>query len=328
MITRIKNKLHALIFWQTGFGEVANKLNDLKLFYKYSFTGKKIQSQENFQAFLTKQYHIVEKGLALPNPRKGFGKPKIELLIEKTQQYIQQYGEDRISRNVKETLQHYLERNDELKTNDFSYYTTIVNFINNQINGTSGGVKLITLQDIENAVAIDFESFLKTRTSVRNYSDENVTCTEVEKAVELARFTPSVCNRQSWKVHYITNKDLKNKLLKLQGGSNGFTDSINQLLIISVDTRKFTQLESNQVFVDGGLFSMNLLLGLHAQKIASCCLNLCVPYTVENTIKTVANIPDPERLIMMIGIGKFKESFEVAISDRKLTSEILVSLNK
>ncbi|HEY6143540.1 MAG TPA: nitroreductase family protein [Flavobacterium sp.] len=323
MMSRIKNKLHALVFWQTRLGEIANKLNDLKLFYKYSFTEKKINSQESYQAFLTKQYHIVEKGLALPDPRKGFGKPKIILLIKKANRYIEQYGEDRIIVNIKETVQHYLDRNTELETNDLNYYNTIINFINNHKTCLNGGVKLMKLSEIETAVAIDFECFLKTRTSVRDFSEEDVRIEEVEKVVDLARFTPSVCNRQSWKVYLISNKELKNELLKLQGGNNGFTDSINKLLIVSVDTRKFTQLESNQIFVDGGLFSMNLLLSLHSQKIASCCLNLCVPYIIENKIKKLANIPQAERLIMMIGIGKFKENFEVAISDRRDLTDIL-----
>ena len=82
-------------------------------------------------------------------------------------------------------------------------------------------------------------------------------------------------------------------------------------------------MESNQAFVDGGLFSMRLLLSLHSQEIASCCLNTCLPYLDEVEIKKIANIPQSERLIMMIGIGNYKETYEVAISDRVPLSEIL-----
>ncbi len=325
MIGRLKGKLHAFIFWQTRLGEIANKINDLKLFYKYSFTEKKIKSKESYVAFLTKQYHIVEKGLALPDPRKGFGKPKILLLINKSKEYLSLYEEDKLINNIKETLQQYLIRNPQLKVVDQSYYSTIFDFIKSNISvDNRGGVKSLSLNEINNYTNINFDDFIKSRTSVRNFSKESVLKEDVEKAVDLARFTPSVCNRQSWKVYYFRNKELKNKLLKLQGGNNGFTESINQVLIVTVDTRKFTQLESNQMFVDGGLFAMNLLLGLHAQQIASCCLNTCVPYTVENKIKDLAKIPESERLIMMIGIGKFKDNFEVAISDRKLKEELLV----
>ncbi|WP_339661498.1 nitroreductase family protein [Croceibacter atlanticus] len=324
MLHRVKRKIHAIVFWQTRLGEFVNKVNDLKLFYKYSFTQKKIKSKESYQAFLTKQYHIVEKGLALPNPRKGFGKAKILLLINKANEYNSQYPEDRLIRNVKETLQEYLNRNPQLYEVDLEYYSTIINFINNNRSSLMGGVKPMNFKDIKSYTDINYEDFVKSRTSVRNYSKVNVLKEDVKKAVELARFTPSVCNRQSWQVHYFRDKEMKNQLLSLQGGNNGFTDSINQLLIVTGDTRKFTQLESNQLFIDGGLFAMNLLLGLHAQHIASCCLNTCLPFTIENKIKSLGNIPRSERLIMMIGIGNFKDSFEVAISNRKIINEILV----
>ena len=179
-----------------------------------------------------------------------------------------------------------------------------------------------TKNQIQDAVNIDFENFIKSRTSVRNFSDKEVLEKEVYKAVDIARYTPSVCNRQSWKVHYFGDRNKMNTILNLQNGNNGFTETINKLLIITADTKKFTKLESNQVFVDGGLFAMNLLLALHAQNIASCCLNTCLPYVDEKKIKRIGNIPNSERLIMMIGIGKQKDSFEVAISERVAVEQI------
>jgi hypothetical protein len=53
-------------------------------------------------------------------------------------------------------------------------------------------------------------------------------------------------------VHYYKDRDIKNSLLKLQGGNGGFTDSINQLLIVTSEVRRFIKLESYQVYVDGG----------------------------------------------------------------------------
>jgi len=187
----------------------------------------------------------------------------------------------------------------------------------------NGGVKKMTKREIQVTTAIDFENFMKSRTSVRNYAKDEVLDKEVYKAIELARFTPSVCNRQSWKVHYYKDEMLKKELLKLQNGNNGFSDSINKLIIVTTDTKKFTKLEGNQVFIDGGMFAMSLVLALHAQGVASCCLNTCLPYVDEKKIKQIGSIPNSERLIMMIGIGKYKDSFEVAISNRIPVDSIL-----
>ncbi|MBC7642934.1 MAG: nitroreductase family protein [Flavobacterium sp.] len=323
MIQKIKAKIYAICFWQTGFGEILNKIVDLKIFYQYSFTEKKQNSQESLRAFLTKQYHIIEKGLALPNPRAGFGKPKIELLIYKSNNYIAQYGSDDLIINIKETLKSYLNKNQNLEKSDLIFYKLTSNFVANISTSKNGGTKFVTKSEIKNSINLDFESFIKSRSSVRNFDESNILPEKIQKAVELARFAPSVCNRQSWKLHYYKDKKLKNELLKLQAGSNGFTDSINQLLIITTDTKNFTKLESNQVYVDGGLFAMSLLLSLHSQEIASCCLNTCVTYVVEQKIKKLGKIPKSQKLIMMVGIGNFKENYEVAISNRFAVNEIL-----
>ena len=323
MMQKIKAKIYAICFWQTGFGEILNKIADLKIFYKYSFTEKQQNSQESLRAFLTKQYHIIEKGLALPNPRAGFGKPKIELLISKSNNYIAQYNSDDLIINIKETLKSYLNKNQNLEESDLIFYNLISNFVADISISKNGGTKFVTKKEIQNAINIDFKTFIKSRSSVRNFDESNVLPDKIQKAVELARFAPSVCNRQSWKLHYYKDQNIKNELLKLQAGSNGFTDSINQLLIITTDTKNFTKLESNQIYVDGGLFAMSLLLSLHAQEIASCCLNTCVTYIVEQKIKKLGEIPKSQKLIMMVGIGNFKENYEVAISKRFAVNKIL-----
>jgi nitroreductase len=323
-INKLKSKVHAIIFWQTNIGELLNNIYDLRLFLKYRFTERKLKSKTNYQAFLTKQYHIIEKGLALPESRKAFGKPKIKLLIYKSLEYLDKFGYDILISNIQGSLKQYLDRNNELKIEDLDFYNFISEFLINSNTESNGGVKMINLNELKQCINIDYEGFVKSRTSVRNFSKEDILDSEIIKAVEIARFTPSVCNRQSWKVYYFKDEIIKKRLLNLQGGNNGFTDSINKLLIIATDVRRFTKLESNQIYTDGGLFAMNLLLSLHSQGIGSCCLNTCVPFTVEKEIKLIARIPDSEKLIMMIGIGKFKLDFEVAISNKLLPEEIIV----
>ncbi len=324
MIKKIKAKLYSLFFWQSSLGEIFNKLYDLNIFLSNYFTTSSLKNKSAYQAFLTKQYHIVEKGLALPIPRKNFGIPKIKVLIEKAIFYRSKYGEDRIVRNIQEVLNQYLERNSELRKLNIEFYKMLVDFIDSKKFDRHGGVKIVTVTEIKKAVNIDFKSFMQTRSSVRNFSSENnILEEEVYKAIEIAKYTPSVCNRQSWRVHYFDNRVMIDKLLKIQNGNNGFTESINKLLIVTTSTKYFTKLESNQVFVDGGMFAMSLVLALHSQSIASCCLNTCLPYVDEKKIKIIGKIPKDERLIMMIGIGKYKEVFEVAISNRIPLEEII-----
>ncbi|MEP5341486.1 MAG: nitroreductase family protein [Algibacter sp.] len=324
IIIKLKLKIHALIFWQTSLGDIANNIYGLKLFYKYSFKNNSFKSKESEIAFLTKQYHIVEKGLALPNPRLGFGKEKINLLLDKSKKYEEKYGEDKLVISIKNCLSEYIEFN---KKNDIkiegSYFDSILNFIGNSKQQDQGGTISINKSELKKVMSLPFESFVKSRFSIRDFSSKDVDVETIKKAVNIAKHAPSVCNRQSWKAHVYTKEEQILNLLKIQGGNNGFTQSINKLIIVTTNIKAFTTLENNQLFIDGGLFSMNLVLALHSQGIGACCLNTCFPFTSEKNAKQIGNIDVNERLIMMIGIGNLKDNYKVAISKKKDLNEII-----
>ncbi len=324
IINKIKMKVHALIFWQTSLGDLANNMYGLKLFYRYSFKKNRFKSKESEIAFLTKQYHIVEKGLALPNPRLGFGKEKINLLLDKSRTYEKKHGEDKLVISIKNCLSEYIEFN---KKNDIKiespYFDSIINFIGSSKQQEQGGTISINKNELKEIMAIPFEEFVKSRFSIRDFDNEDVDLEVIKQAVNIAKHAPSVCNRQSWKAHVYTKEEQILPLLKLQGGNNGFTQSINKLIIVTTDIKAFTLLESNQLFIDGGLFSMNLVLALHSQGIGACCLNTCFPFTSEKRVKQIGSIQENERLIMMIGIGNLKDSYKVAISKKKDLNEII-----
>ena len=263
--------------------------------------------------------------MALPEPRPGFGEKKVLDIITNAEFYIKSYGADKLIASTVQTLKEYLNFNNKAGQNlSTPFYITIKKFIeNNQIENGIGGTKIVDKKQILDAINIDFEKFVKNRNSVRDFSSEPVTKDEVIKAVDLAKYAPSVCNRQGWHVHFYENKDKIKQLLSLQNGNRGFTDSINKLIIITGDTKSFTKYEANQIFVDGGLFAMNLILSLHSLGIGSIALNTDIPYVIEKQMKKNGNIPEHERLIMYLGIGKLKDQYRVAISNRKDTQQIL-----
>lgn len=320
----IKNRTKGVVFGRTRLGEIANSIYDNYIFLKYSFSVNHLRTKQNYESYLTKQYHIIEKGLSLPNPRKNFGKPKIIELINKSEEYINQFGDDKLIGTIRQCLTEYKIKNNELKDIDFNFYTKLNNFITIGSFKSNGGTKEINKNYIKEITNINYEEFVKTRVSVRDFDDLKVDIKDVIEAVEIARHAPSVCNRQGWKLHFYNDRETMNTLLQYQGGNGGFTESIKALFIITTDTESFTNLEKNQVFVDGGLFSMNLLLALHSKGIGACCLNTCFPFTTELKVKKTGKIKSSERLIMMVGIGYLKDEFKCAYSIKKEVDEILV----
>lgn len=327
MLKVVIRKARTLFFYKTPLGEAYTKIYDLRHHLKYSFNERSLEDdKEHLKYYLTKHYHIIEKGLSLPKPRLGFGQPKIIDIIKKTEEYERKYGKDEMVLSIRKTLLDYLVFN---KGNNFEFpesFSLIINeFVNKGSEDGNGGLKYISKNSSSILNLKEFNDFAKSRVSVRNFSKEPVLDEVLYSIVDTAKSAPSVCNRQGWKVHYYNNKlDIK-KILLHQNGNAGFADVVDKLIIVTADAKAFTIYESNQVFIDGGLFSMNLLLAIHAAGLGACPLNTCYPYFLEKNVKYVADIPDSERLIMMIAVGCLKQDYAVAYSARNPTSDIFVS---
>ena len=321
----ISSKFYALIFWRTPIGEILSKVNDIYLHLKYYFNNNKLVDKENLKFFLVKQYHIVEKGLALPSPRPGFGKPKIKLLIQKGTVYYTNYGDCQLLGSISTCLNDYIQFHENIDfeldptiKNDIKKFTSIVK------NTHSGGALTVFKSDIHLKSQQSFETFVRNRYSIRNFSEDSVNKTLIEQAISLAKYVPSVCNRQGWNAHLYSDKQTIKELLLIQNGNGGFTDCIDKVIIVTGNIKAFSKYESNQIFTDGGLFSLNLMYSLHYLGLGTCPLNTCFPYIIESKVKELGDIPHNERLIMMLAVGNLKDEFKVAISQRKPTSEILV----
>jgi len=311
-------KTKTFLFWHTPLGEALTKFYDLLMHLKYSFKEKNLRDdKEQIEFYLTKHYHIIEKGLALPKPRVAFGQPKINDLIEKSQNYIKLYGTSPLIHSIQKMLRDYLDFNHRNNADlPKKFEDKVICFSKDLGCGGEGGVRVLKKSEIQNLSAEDFTTFVKNRTSVRDFSPIPVDYNLITSAVNIAKYSPSVCNRQGWVVHYYSDKALIGNILSYQNGNVGFTESIDKLIIVTGNIKAFTRYESNQLFIDGGLFSMSLMFALHAVGLGACPLNTCFPFFSENKVKEVADIPKSERLIMMLAVGNLKEEFLVAYSSR------------
>lgn len=327
MLNFFKRKLHSFVFNRTSTGEFLTKLYDIKHHFKYSFKEKCLNDDKaHLKYYLTKHYHIVEKGLALPEPRLGFGQPKILDIINKTKEYESIHNADEMVSSIRKTLLDYMNFNNS-KGYQFSdeFKSIVTDFLAQGSVEGLGGLKYISKESASTLNLQGFRDFAQSRVSVRDFSDEIIADGLLYEAVDIAKSAPSVCNRQGWKVHCYNEKPKIKEVLSYQNGNAGFTDVVDKLIIVTADAKAFTKYESNQIFIDGGLFSMNLLLAIHAAGLGACCLNTCYPYFTEKKVKEISGIPDSERLIMMIAVGCLKEDYSAAYSCRNPTNEIFVS---
>ena len=325
-IRHMKAKVHALIFYQSPIGEITDCLYKYFNFKRESFSGNKFKSKSNLEHYLLKQYHIIEKGLTLPDVRLGFGLVKISELLKYATQYLGLYGSDYLTRAISSTLQEYLKYN-ELNNFilDVTFKNAILEFLDEEVDNGTGGVLKITKDDVVKKIATDKFGFITSRHSYREFSGKVNNDELISEAINAAKYAPSVCNRQGWRVHYLKNKDIISKVLSKQNGTTGFSDQIEDLLIITAKLEAFTNYESYQAYTDAGLFSMNLMLALNSLSIATCPLNACFPFVIENEVKRIVNIQNNERIVMFIAMGQMKDVSKVAISNRKEIGDILTT---
>ncbi|KPF89739.1 hypothetical protein IP83_01620 [Novosphingobium sp. AAP93] len=140
----------------------------------------------------------------------------------------------------------------------------------------------------------------------------------------MAQTAPSVCNRQAGRIHIVEDAATRDRWLRYQNGNRGFGETMGALAVVTVDLRAFLEPEERfQGWIDGGLFAMNFIMGLHAQRLGSCCLNWSSPVGNDREFHRVSGIPDQERIIMFIAIGELRDDFVVARSPRRSLESVV-----
>ncbi|WP_166785856.1 nitroreductase family protein [Cryobacterium sp. TMT1-62] len=272
------------------------------------WNGRQLETQ------LTKDYHRVEKGLALREPKRPFGA------------------------EVEKRLRVGLGALTNKDSNPMGYGAYAESALAALQSWNAGGdvddtVALRVSRDdvfrqIENGQSsnVTWNSFFTSRRSVRDFDNSiEVDLADIEAAVVLATNTPSVCNRQAFRVHMFTGKTAVADVLAQQNGNAGFRSSIPVVLAVTVDVRLFSgPSERNQRWIDGGLFAMTLGWALHSRELGTCFLNWSMKNSESNAFRASAGIAAHEDIITLIAVGIPPQSFKVARSPRRQIGEILV----
>lgn len=249
---------------------------------------------------LTKDYHRIEKGLSLRSPKRPFGgsvAARIEMLLA---------GVDRgrpkmFERDAQTALEALHEWNSS-------------GTINPDVAPVSS----------DYVPQFDQQAFFRSRHSVRDFASRPVESEAIHTAIGLALCSPSVCNRQAWRVHLFSGPDAKRALV-FQNGNAAFAHSVPLVLVVSVDQSLFAGLnERNQVFVEGGIFASSLVWALHSLGLSSCMLNMSRSSGHLRRTATALDIAPSERIVMFIAVGYAEKGHRRTRSPRRPEGSILI----
>lgn len=272
--------------------------------------------------------HQIEKGLSHKNFRYGFGKRPLQYLSKTLERYsaiTPDYASTMPYRSALAALGEYLRRH-EGRNEDLAYVRSLFPSETlteaQKMSDSEGGSFHFAASDKAGNALLSFRELSEGRRSIREFADRPISYAELKPALDLAMHTPSVCNRQPTRVRVILDRDLIAKVLKVQGGFNGYSTP-PALILLTADNRVFmAPQEHNEGYTDAGLFGMSLLLALEEQGIAACPLNTMFRRGPEKATRKLLNIPPYENLAMYIAVGRFPEECSTCVSHRFKSGDI------
>lgn len=288
-------------------------------------------SPEYLRLRIIVESHVIEKGLSHNNYRPGFGRQMVTDLYEHLSQYILYDDIDLFAfNNAVSLLIQYHKRNSEYGFDDSAYFSIemVESWTEKRVGDFSAtGVKTINAQEFKEKVEkFDFETFANLRSSVRVFDKP---CKALDKemlreVVEIAKCAPSACNRQSIRVHFVTDNSKLPMIEKLQRGSKGFLVNCSAVAIVCADFSLYEASEYKLPIFDAGLFTMNLCYALESKGIYSCILNGYFSNSDDIQLRELVRIGNTEEVISLVAIYNIDDdcSIKVPVSPRRRVDEL------
>ena len=316
----ISKYYHMIKAWLEGFTVFSN---DLLYFIKCSNLGSLNHTKDSCQESLTALYHIIEKGLSMPNRRLGFGQEKMIFLIEKCSIYYKEFGLDSQLTYALSIIKEYDElhkkENYQLENN---LQIKIDSILSDHPEINTAKQKIFTKQQYFSKCCAPFDDFSSSRHSMRHFCGQ-ISVKKIEKSIELAKNAPSACNKQPVRIYLVSNQEIKSKILDLQQGNRGFGHNIDKVLIVTTQFSGCTRYSERYMpFIDAGIFSMNLLYSLHFYEIGAIPLVWLNSKKRDNALRRLVGISPHEVPTIMIGIGEVADEVMCANSPRLDTNWI------
>lgn len=292
---------------------------DFKRYTKHSNSFFQKNTEEKYLNLISVYTHILEKGMTMPETRIGFGKVKINGLIELCEEYISKNYDTTNPRyiNCIAVLKEYVNMHLEKKYQfDESFDKILSNFLLKYDAIQKSQQYSMTKEQYFKDTNSSFDQFALSRHSIRSFEGK-IEVELIKKAINLANLAPSACNRQSQKVYIIENKDVLKEIRNIQIGSSGFGDLADKYLVITYSLDFWVGYsDRNAGYFDAGLFTMNLLYALHYYQIGACPLNAYFNPIQDKLFRGKVKIQENENIACIIALGGVPSQFKIALSER------------
>ena len=333
-IEKIKEQLNNLPKEKQNKGKVEDILKPLDREYYYDKNFYKTHNMETEKTLNKLGYesiihcHTLEKGMEHFELRP-FAVQKTEHIMNiiKLESKFENYKNTFAYINGVNSLREYKKIYEEHNWIDKDEYKKVTNFLKDHedVEKQKAGAYILTKKELENDYKIDYLKFVKSRHSLRNYKNETIKIEDVKAAVEMAKYSASACNRQYIKLHFYPSGKMRDNVIHYALGKGGlYLEGVNTFVITFDVNGLVTVGERNQGYFNAGLYSTNLVNAFHSLGIGTCFIQFANSVKEEEELKKKNDIPEYERIAVILFAGYYDEKSIFAVSPRKDVKELLV----
>ncbi len=142
------------------------------------------------------------------------------------------------------------------------------------------------------------------RRSVRWFKNRQVDRKLIDKALLVARQSPTACNRMPYEFRIFDEPELVKKIANTPFGTGGYADNIPTIAVVvgKLDSY-FSARDRHAIYVDSSLATMGFVYALESQGVSTCLINWPDFEPLERKMQKLLKLHIDERPIMLIAIG-------------------------
>jgi nitroreductase len=169
----------------------------------------------------------------------------------------------------------------------------------------------------------DMEALSLRRRSVRWYQQRPVPRELIDRAIDVARYSPSACNRQPFEFRVFDDPEMVRRIGSIPGGVNGFSHNFPCFVVLVGRLRAYVfEYDRHVIYIDASLAAMAFLFALEVQGISSCCINWADRADKEAQMGRLLGLSPDERVIMCISLGYADPEGLIPFSQKKSVEQI------
>jgi nitroreductase len=176
-------------------------------------------------------------------------------------------------------------------------------------------------RDLQPKSPVDYDDLLalsRRRKSVRWYLQKKVPRDLLDKAITIASYSPSGCNRQPYEFRIYDDSDLIQKVSSLPDGTSGFYQNFPAIVVVVGELKAYyNEQDRHLIYIDSSLAAMSFMYALETLGLSSCGINWHDSGNRARKMSKLLGLKPDERVVMLISVGYPDPDGMVAYSQKK-----------